>query len=298
MTNCAQFNAEVYTEQHECARICSEAHDTIGQGSVAPEPLVMLSRTEPMIRAERHDIILSKLAKRDSVSVGSLSSLLGVSEATVRCHLTELGDKGFVGRTYGGATLRDADDELPFSSKVTAHLGEKRRIGVATAGLIAPGQVVGCSGGTTVVQTMRALRGKAVRIVTNAVNVPPEFVGSPETEVWVTGGLFRGRTFELVGRIAERTLGDMNLDIALLGVDGLSLEGGLTTYNQTEAHVSHEFVARAQKVWVVADGSKLGLIKPAVMAPLAKLTRLVTDTGASVDFVAHLRREGIEVVLA
>lgn len=251
-----------------------------------------------MIKAERHDIILSELAKRGSVSVGGLSSLLGVSEATVRRDLTELGEEGSVRRTHGGAILRDTSDELPFSSKVTAYLAEKRRIGVATAALVAPGQVVGCSGGTTVVQVMRALRGKAVRIVTNAVNVPMEFVHSPETEVWVTGGLFRGRTYELIGRIAERTLGEMNLDVALLGVDGLSLECGLTTYNQTEAHVSHELVARAREVWVVADGSKLGLVKPAVMAPIAKLTRLVTDTGASEDFVARLRDRGVEVVLA
>ncbi len=251
-----------------------------------------------MIKAERHDTILSELARRGSIGVQDLSRLLEVSEATVRRDLTELDEKSLVQRTHGGATLREEGDELPFSSKITAHLAEKRRIGALTASLILPGQVIGCSGGTTVIQVMKALKGKAVRVITNAVNVAMEFSHAPETEVLVTGGFFCGRTYELVGRVAERTLNEVNLDIALVGVDGLSLERGLTTYNQAEAYVSHELVARAREVWAVADHSKLGLVKPAVMAPLAKLTRLITDDRAPGDFVSKLRDEGVDVVLA
>ena len=253
--------------------------------------------TRNMIKAERHDTILSELAKRGAISVQELSNLLHVSEATVRRDLTELDERSLVQRTHGGAALLEGD-ELPFSSKITAHLAEKRRIGAVAASLILPGSVIGCSGGTTVIQVMKALKGKAVRVITNAVNVAMEFAHSPETEVLVTGGFFRGRTYELVGRVAERTLNEVNLDIALVGIDGLSIERGLTTYNQAEAYVSHELVARAREVWAVADYSKLGLVKPAVMAPLEKLTRLVTDASAPSDFVARLRDAGVDVVLA
>jgi DeoR/GlpR family transcriptional regulator of sugar metabolism len=258
----------------------------------------MLYLSGKMIKAERHDLILGELAKRGSVSVQDLSTQLGVSEATVRRDLTELDARQLVRRTHGGVTLRDDNDELPFTSKVTAHLAEKRRIGVVAASLIAPGQVIGCSGGTTILQVMKALKGRPIRVITNAVNVAMEFVHSPETEVLVTGGFFRGRTYEMVGRVAERTLSEVNLDVALLGVDGLSLDCGLTTYNQAEAYVSHALVERAREVWAVADHSKLGVVKPAVMAPLAKLTRLVTDAGAPAEFVAGLRGAGVDVVLA
>ena len=251
-----------------------------------------------MIKAERHDTILSELARRGTLGVQELSSLLQVSEATVRRDLTDLDEQLLVRRTHGGVTLRDALDERPFSSKVTAYLAEKRRIGVMAASLISAGQTIGCSGGTTVIQTMKALKGKNIRVVTNAVNVAMEFAYSPETEVLVTGGFFRGRTFEMVGHVAERTLREVNLDLALIGVDGVSLERGLTTYNQAEAYVIHELLERAEEVWAVADHSKLSVVKPAVMARLDKLTRLVTDTNAPADFVARLRDKGIDVVLA
>lgn len=250
-----------------------------------------------MIKTERHEMILSELARCGSISVKQLTTLLGSSEATIRRDLNELDGKSLVERTHGGVTLRDTSSELPFSSKVTAYLAEKRRIGVMTASLIRDGQVIGCSGGSTVIQVMKGLRNRPVRIVTNAVNVAMEFAQSPETEVLVTGGFFRGRTYEMVGRVAERTLSDVNLDIALIGIDGLTIERGLTTYNQAEAYVIHELVDRAKEVWAVADNSKLGVVKPATMAPIGKLTRLITDQKASRKLVSALEKLEVDVVL-
>lgn len=251
-----------------------------------------------MIKTERHELILSELARRGSISVQQLTTLLNSSEATVRRDLNELDAKSLVERTHGGVSLRDSSDELPFSSKVTAYLAEKRRIGVMAASLIRDGQVIGCSGGSTVIQVMKVLRNRPIRIVTNAVNVAMEFAQSPETEVLVTGGFFRGRTYEMVGRVAERTLSDINLDIALIGIDGLTIKRGLTTYNQAEAYVSHELVSRAKEVWAVADHSKLGVIRPATMAPIDKLTKLITDQEASKELIADLKKLKIDVVLA
>jgi len=251
-----------------------------------------------MIKTERHEMILSELARRGSISVQQLTTLLESSEATVRRDLNELNEKSLVQRTHGGVTLRDTHDELPFSSKVTAYLAEKRRIGVMSASLIGDGQVIGCSGGSTVIQVMKALKNRPVRIVTNAVNVAMEFAQSPKTEVLVTGGFFRGRTYEMVGRVAERTLRDVNLDIALIGIDGLTVERGLTTYNQAEAYVIHELVDRAKEVWAVADHSKLGVVRPATMAPIDKLARLITDQKAPKKLIADLEKLEVSVVLA
>lgn len=251
-----------------------------------------------MIKAERHDKILSELAIRGAVSVHDLATLLLVSEATVRRDLTELDDKALVERTHGGVTLPSHDDELPYQFKVTAYLAEKRRIGAMAASLLQANQVIGCSGGTTVAQVMRAVRSKAVRIVTNAVSVAMELSGAPDIEVLVTGGSLRSRTYELVGHVAERTLREVHLDIALIGVDGLSFEQGITTYNFAEANVNRELIGRAREVWVVADHSKIGQIKPAVVAPLETVDRLIVDDAISAETTTRLRAAGIDVVIA
>jgi DeoR/GlpR family transcriptional regulator of sugar metabolism len=251
-----------------------------------------------MIKAERRDRILNELAKNGAVSVQQIAALLDVSEATVRRDLTELDEKNLVRRSHGGAALRDSHDELPYQSRVTAYLAEKRRIGAKAASLLQPNQVIGCSGGTSVTQVVKALRDKPLRIVTNAVNLAMELVHAPDIEVLITGGIFRSRTYELVGHVAERTLKDVYLDIALIGVDGLSLNHGLTTYNNAEAYACRSIIERASQVWVVADHSKLEQVRPAIIAPIDCVNRLITDTGAASKLIEQYKKKGIEVILA
>lgn len=251
-----------------------------------------------MIKAERHDRILSELAKNGAVGVQQIAALLDVSEATVRRDLSELDEKKLVRRSHGGAALRDGHDELPYQSKVTSYLAEKRRIGAKAASLVQPHQVIGCSGGTTMTQVIKALRDKPLRIVTNAINLAMELIHAPDIEVLITGGIFRSRTYELVGHVAERTLKDVHLDIAIIGVDGLSLKHGLTTYNNAEAYACRSIIERASQVWVVADHSKLEQVRPAIIAPLERVHRLITDTGATSKLVEPYKKKGIEVILA
>jgi DeoR/GlpR family transcriptional regulator of sugar metabolism len=251
-----------------------------------------------MIKAERHDQILSELAKNGAVGVQQIATLLGVSEATVRRDLSELDEKKLVLRSHGGASLRDGYDELPYQSRITAHLAEKRRIGAKAASLVQPHQVIGCSGGTTMTQVIKALRDKPLRVVTNAVNLAMELVHAPNVEILITGGIFRSRTYELVGHVAERTLKDVYLDIAIIGVDGLSLKHGLTTYNNAEAYACRSIIERSGQVWVVADHSKLEQVRPAIIAPIGRVHRLITDTGATSKLLDPYKKKGIEVILA
>lgn len=226
--------------------------------------------------------------------------MLDVSEATVRRDLNTLDDRRLVARTHGGVALLGNDDEPHYHSKLTTLLAEKRRIGAAVSTLLQPHQVVGCTGGTTVVQVMKALRSKPnlpLRVVTNAVNVAMELAGAEEIEILLTGGTLRKNTYELVGNVAERTLADVVFDVALVGVDGISLEYGLTTFNHAESYVTRSLTERAKEVWVVADHSKLGQVRPAVIAPFDSVTRLITDSGAPAEVVERYRARGADVVL-
>lgn len=251
-----------------------------------------------MIKAERNDRLLSELAKRGAISVREIAEMLGVSEATVRRDLSELQERDLVRRTHGGVTLSDHDDELPYQFKVTAYQVEKRRIGAKAASMISPHKVVGCTGGTTVSHVMRNLRGVPLTVITNAVNIAVDLVIGTEAEVLLTGGSLRGRSYELVGHVAEHALNDVFVDIAIIGVDGISLEHGLTTFNLGEAYVSRRLTERAREIWVVADHSKLEQVKPAVIASSTAVAKLITDAGAPESVVERYREFGIEVVLA
>ena len=251
-----------------------------------------------MLKAERHDRILSELARRGAVGVEEMATVLGVSTATVRRDLAELEQQGLLRRAHGGATLLEDHDELPYRFKVTALLPEKRRIGATAAAMIKDGQVIACTGGTTVTQVIKALRNKRVTVVTNAVNVAAELASAPGVEVIVSGGRLRSQSYEMVGHVAERTIREFVADVVIIGVDGLSLEYGLTTFSHEEAQVNRAFIEQGRETWVVADHTKLGRVTPAVIAPIDRIRCLITDTAAPPDFLRAVEVRGVRTVTA
>ena len=89
----------------------------------------------------------------------------------------------------------------------------------------------------------------------------------PELKLIVTGGAARSESYELVGPLAEATLEGMNLDLAVVGVDGVTADGGADVPGHRSAHEPRHDRSRP-RVIVVADGSKGG-----ASGPRAHLTR-------------------------
>ncbi len=251
-----------------------------------------------MTREERFERIRSELARKGSVDGDDLAALLGASRATIRRDLDAMQKTGRLRRIHGGATSVDSRDELPFQSKLAACLPEKRAIGYMTASLIRDGWVIGCTGGTTVTQVIRALREKRVTVVTNAINLAMDLAAADSLEVIVTGGVLRTRSYELVGHIADRTIRDFHLDVAVIGVDGLDFTNGLSTFTIAEAHAAALYIDHAREVWVVTDHTKIGRTAPALIAPLSRVNRVITDAGLPRELSESFAAAGITLTLA
>jgi DeoR family transcriptional regulator of aga operon len=80
-----------------------------------------------------------------------------------------------------------------------------------------------------------------------------------------------------------------------VGVDGISADAGLTTHDEVEAHTNRMMISRAARVMVVADGSKVGRVLLARIAPVEAVTDLVTDSTADPEALDALRRTGLAV---
>lgn len=248
------------------------------------------------IKAVRHDRILAEVARRGAVSVQELADLLDASPATIRRDISELDEVGSAVRTHGGVTLRGGNEELPYDAKVMAFLPEKRRIAAAAAAMLTQNLSIGVGGGTTVMQMISAIKRKKLHVVTTAINVALELRDAPEIDVLLTGGTLRSRTAEMVGHVAERTLNDFNLDLAIIGIDGIHPTAGLTTYDSAEAFVNRVMLGRAREVWVLADHSKLGQVRPAIVTEADKIDVLITDTAAPASLTDQLEAVGIRVI--
>ncbi|MGH2637356.1 MAG: DeoR/GlpR family DNA-binding transcription regulator [Actinomycetota bacterium] len=249
-------------------------------------------------RAERLGAILEELSDGGAVDVGALSERLRASPATIRRDLVLLDRQRLLTRTHGGAVAHGVAYELPLRYKAGRHQEEKRRIAAEAASRVGEGMAIGLTGGTTTTEVARALVGvDRLTVVTNALNIASELAIRRNLKIVVTGGWARSESYELVGPIADATLEGLNLDVACVGVDGISAEAGLTTHHDVEAHTNRTLMEHARRVIVVADGSKVGRAAFARICPLEGVGELITDASADRAALAAIGEAGVEVTL-
>jgi DeoR family transcriptional regulator, aga operon transcriptional repressor len=247
-------------------------------------------------QAERIAAIVEQLATSGSVSVAELAASLGASAATIRRDLELLEDQRMLTRTHGGAVGQGVLYELPLRYKSGRHQEEKRRIASAAASRVTDGSAIGLTGGTTTTEVARSLVDRSgLTVVTNALNIASELAIRPNLKLVVTGGHARPESYELVGPLAEQSLGGLNLDVVFLGADGVSEEAGLTTHHEVEAHTNLALIERAARVVAVVDSSKIGRIAFAKICGLERIHELITDDRAHVPALRAIREAGVEV---
>jgi len=258
-----------------------------------------------MKRAARLNAILDLLAADGEVNVDELVERFGASAATTRRDLDSLAEQRLLTRTHGGAVAHSVAYELPIRYKSHQRSQQKESIAQAAAALVAPGMVVGLSGGTTTTAIAAALAarddlaaGPGLTVVTNAVNIAAQLATRPDIKVVVTGGVIHSRSYELVGPFVEQLLRGVRLDIAFIGVNGMDAEAGATTQDEREAAVNRMMAERARRAVVVTDSSKLGTVAFAAVGGAELFPVLLTDDGADAASLAGLRAAGYEVLTA
>ncbi|MBW4040854.1 MAG: DeoR/GlpR transcriptional regulator [Acidobacteria bacterium] len=248
-------------------------------------------------RSDRMLAVLKTLHSRGAVAIADLVTELGVSAPTLRRDLADMADQRLLIRTRGGARALPARAEVPVHLRDSEAAEAKRRIALRAAELIPKGPMtVALTGGTTTAEIARALsRRPRLTIITNALSIALELAAYPATKVILTGGILRPVSLEAVGVLAENTFTAVEVRIAVLGADGMSATRGATTHDEVEARTNHAMAGSAQRVIVVADGSKIGRVTPAQMAPTAQIDVLVTDTSADPIELDRIRDAGVTV---
>ncbi|MFI9645681.1 DeoR/GlpR family DNA-binding transcription regulator [Streptomyces sp. NPDC052040] len=257
-----------------------------------------------MSRDARWQALLELLVARGRLDVEEAATELGVSAATIRRDFDQLAEQQMLVRTRGGAVVHGVSYELPLRYKTARRVSEKQRIAEAVAGLIAHGEAVGLTGGTTTTEVARALavRGDlatgspALTVVTNALNIANELAVRPQFKIVVTGGVARPQSYELIGPLADGVLGGISLDVAVLGVVALDVTHGAAAHDEAEAAINRLLCERAERVVVAADSSKLGQRAFARICGVESVDTLVTDVAVTAEAVRRFEEAGVRVI--
>ena len=255
-----------------------------------------------MLAEQRRQGILEELERADSVSVAVLSERFGVSDMTIRRDLDVLSSRNLLRKVHGGAVpvVGKAATEPHFAQKRELNMPEKRAIAREALRLIEPGDTVAFSAGTTTWTVAAELRAdtRDLTFITNSTNIALTLQANGWEQIVLSGGIFRTPSDALVGPYADRILGTLNADVLFLGVHGIDAKAGLTTPNIAEAETNRCLVEAAQKVVLVADSSKLGVVALAKIVPLSKVNVLITDENADAELLRDVEVSGVQVIVA
>ncbi len=256
-------------------------------------------------KQDRATQILHLLLQNGTRSVEELASAVDASAASVRRDLIKLEERGLVNRKHGGAEVAGKMAYEPFRFDAAFPLreerfaDEKRRIALCAAAMVAEGETVAISPGTTTTQVARSLRHReGIHIVTSAVNIGMELSSLPNMRVTLTGGAIRWPgSFSMVGATAFDSLQRLFFDRLFLGACGVHPEHGITVIESDEALILNEMVKHSRQVVAVADSSKLGMISAMQVCPPGSVHTIITDKNAEAEVAAMFERQGVRVVM-
>ena len=264
----------------------------------------MMTEGDERQTVARQARIVGLLEQRGTVRTAELVAALGVTDTSIRRDLAALEAQGRLVRVHGGAVAPPRDPRAErFAEQSRLRLSQKKRIGIAAASVIRPGEILLFDAGTTAFQVAahvpEALRATGMlTVVTNSYPLVNELRTWPSPNCIFLGGLYLPDYQASVGPIALNQLRDITADRAFLGADGLTLDGGMTTAHVLMADLDRTMAERSRAVVLVADSSKLGRAGFYPVLPIDRLTTVVTDDGASPEIVSGLRARGLEVILA
>ena len=255
-----------------------------------------------LIPAQRQAMILEILQTDGAASVQQFADAIGASVATIRRDLETLESKGFLDRTFGGASLRArALVRLEPGHAVSAHIrhDEKVAIGIAAAARIEPHQCVIFDSSSTVREAARAIldRGVPITAITNDLMIAQMLANSTNVTVLTIGGRVRTGSMTLFGPPGEEFLSGVKADTALIGAHAVTLDGPSEVTIEI-TRIKQMMVSAARSVRVLADHTKLGDASAFRICSIDKIDELITDQKADPVICAALRARGPVVTLA
>jgi DeoR/GlpR family transcriptional regulator of sugar metabolism len=264
-------------------------------------PIISEDELNSLLKEERQRLILEALHDSKKVTVLELSHRFGNSEVTIRRDLQELAAIGLLRRAHRGAVVAmPAPPEAPIIHRMALEQSSKESIARAAAELVQEGDSIFIGSGSTTAYLARYLvtRGN-LTVVTNALNIATELATNGKNiTVVMSGGVIRSDELSALGHIAELALLEVRVDKIFMGMQAISLEGGLTTDHLPEVTITRKILSMASELNVMADHTKFGRMAAAYIAPVERITTLVTDAATDLSFISQLESMGINILLA
>lgn len=256
-----------------------------------------------MHATEREQAILALLARTGFIAFADLEASLHASPATIRRDLSRLEDGGLLHRVHGGARAIEAAGRsealaltgTPFDKSIALNLAAKRAIGKAAAALCRPGEGVIIDGGSTTYQMCDHLADKGLQVLSNSLHIVNALLPQKDTQLVVPSGtIFREQNIILAPG-GEASMPNFFASKLFLGAAAISPRG-IFQADAVLVASQRRFLDIAEEVIVLVDASKFAASSGAIVCPLDRIDRVITDDAASPSLLRAIAQAGVKHV--
>lgn len=243
--------------------------------------------------AARKQSILSILEERGSVLVTDLAKNFDVTKVTIRNDLDELGERGLLVRTHGGAIPAEKVANNRFISQTILEYAEKKRsIARLASTLVKDGQSIIIDNGSTTIHVAPFISELPITVMTSSLLVMEELMHSEKVDLLMAGGILRRPSMGLMGSHTKLFYQQIHADWCFLGASGFSSEQGIFCSNLIEAESKQMMIKSASRVCLLVDSSKMERLSLAKVCDWDAIDYLITD---AIDAEVRARIEESEV---
>ncbi len=261
-----------------------------------------------MLAEERRSRILDLLAQKPVVTLAELSALFETSEMTIRRDLDVLAGRGACQRIRGGAMAlrRPENRNYAYPSyffREQVQTREKRAIARAAVTLIRSGDTVAVDSGTTMTMLAEAARNlEGITVISNSFQVLERLRNAPGVVAISPGGILAVEDMGMgevsfAGPMTVSALRTFRPRRAFISASGVELGSGIFNAGLFQAEIKRTLIEIAAESILVIDSSKFGRANGVLVATLDRFSTVVTDTGASQEVIAGLRRIVPQVIV-
>lgn len=239
----------------------------------------------------RQEAILELLRETGSVEVEDLARRFGLTTQTIRTDLRDLGDRGLLHRTHGGAQRVEAVTNREYDERRKLKGAEKKEMGALAASLIPDDCSVALNIGTSTERVAHALTGhNGLVVMSNNINIINSLMGGRCRELILVGGSVRQSDGAIVGEDAVEFISRYKVDFAVIGASALDTDGAVLDYDAREVSVARAILRNSRTSILVCDSSKFERTAPVRICDVGSLDYVVTDTPPPHGFVEAARR--------
>ena len=232
-----------------------------------------------MFAAQRIEIIKDFLIKNKTADISTLTSILNVSDVTVRKDLDKLEKEKFLMKIHGGAVLCETDDqETANRIEISNHTAKLKIAELALTLIEEEDSIFIGPGSTCYIFSQNLKKIRSLSVVTNNIAVSNEIMTSIK-RTYLLGGELKdtnGTPYTSDASSFEN-LNKLFVNKAFISIDGLDLHAGLTCDTLNKANLISSISGISKTLIVLADNEKFDRIGMYQAAPLERVSCVVTN---------------------